>query len=136
MTFGPRKHIAYEDAPVEIMDYCKNLSGAAVTQSSLSALTYRVDEYASDQDAELCRDGTEIVDDTTLPIASAIYDTLQTGAPWDTAHGAGYNMRFTLPGATRPTGNKWHRVEVIGTASAVPFPMAVWIIETLAMGGS
>lgn len=132
-----RRAEGFEDNPLVLMDYCKNLAGAAVTQASLSALTYRVDEYASQEDAEQCESGTETVDDTALTISSCIYDTLQTAAPWDAvANATGYNLRFTLPGTARPNGNKWHRVEVNGTASGVTFAMAVWIVETKAMGGT
>jgi len=129
-----RRAEGFEDSPMILMDRCTNPNTALTTQSSLSSLTYRVDQYDSEADADACANGTEVVDDTALTIASVIYDTLQTTG-W-TVDATGYNLRFTLPGTARPTGNKWHRVEVIGTASAVPFTMAVWVVETKAMGGT
>jgi len=127
----------FEDAPIVLMDRVKNLDGAYVTQSSLTSITYRVDQYASEGDARACINGTEVVDDTTLTISTVISDTLLTAAPWNsTADSTGYNLRFTLPGTARPTGGKWHRVEVILTPSSGGAYPVVWIIDTKAMGGT
>jgi hypothetical protein len=127
----------FEDAPIVLMDRVKNIAGAYITQASVSSISYRCDAYSSQTDAEKCSNGTEVTDDTSLTISSVVYDTLQTAAPWDsTADATGYNFRFTLPAASRPVGDKWHRVEVIITpATGDAYPL-VWIIETLAMGGT
>lgn len=129
--------IGFEDAPIALMDRVKSIAGAYVTQASLSTITYRVDEYASQEDAEQCESGTEILDDTSLTISAVIYDTLQTAAPWDsTADSLGYNFRLDLAGTRRPNGNKWHRIEVLITPSSGGAYPLVWIVETLAMGGT
>lgn len=127
----------FEDAPIVLMDRVKNIAGDYITQASVSTITYRVDAYSSQRDAETCSNATEVTDDTSLTVSAVVYDTLQTAAPWDsTADSAGYNFRFTLPAASRPVGDKWHRVEVVITPSTGDaFPL-VWIIETLAMGGT
>ena len=129
--------IGYEDSPIALMDRVKNLSGTNITQASVSTITYRVDEYASENDARSTSNGTEITDDTSLTKTDVVFDTLQTAAPWDsTADATGYNFRVDLAGTHRPNGNKWHRVEITITPSTGgAFPL-VWIIETLAMGGS
>jgi hypothetical protein len=137
MSAQIRRGEGFEDGPGEVMDRCKGLTGAYITQSSLSSVTYRVDQYESESDAERCVNGTEVIDDTALTVSAVVFDTLQTAAPWDSTKDAvGYNLRFTLPGTARPTGNKWHRVEVIGVSGGISFPMAVWNIDTKAMGGS
>jgi hypothetical protein len=129
--------IGFEDAPIVLMDRVKNIAGDYITQASVSTITYRCDEYASQEDAEECSNGTEIIDDTALVVSSVVYNTLQTAAPWDsTTDATGYNVRFTLPASARTVGERWHRVEVnITPASGDSYPL-VWIIETLAMGGT
>lgn len=124
----------FEDAPIVLMDRVKNIAGAYITQASVSTITYRVDAYSSQRDAETCSNATEVTDDTSLTTADVVYDTLQTAAPWDsTADATGYNFRFTLPAASRPVGDKWHRVEVIITPTSGDAYPLVWIVETLAM---
>jgi len=132
---NPIKYAAgLEDAPIVLMDRVKNIAASYITQASVSTITYRVDAYSSQIDAEKCSNGTEVTDDTSLTISAVVYDTLQTAAPWDsTADATGYNFRFTLPAASRPVGDKWHRVEVIITPSTGDAYPLVWIIETLAM---
>lgn len=135
---NPIKYAAgLEDAPIVLMDRVKNIAGEYITQASVSTITYRCDSYSSQNDAEKCSNGTEVTDDTSLTTSAVVYDTLQTAAPWNsTADALGYNFRFTLPAAARPTGDKWHRVEVIITPTSGDAYPLVWIIETLAMGGS
>lgn len=130
----------FEDTSIVLMDRVKNLAGTYVTQASLSTMTYRVDEYASEADARSCSNGSPIVGTpTSLTIADCVFDTLQTSAPWDsTADPTGYNIKITMPKTTRPNGGKWHRYEIILTPTSGAddaFPL-VWIIETLAIAGS
>jgi len=129
--------IGFEDAPIALMDRVKSIAGAYVTQASLSTITYRVDEYASQEDAETTTGGTVITAATSLTISAVIFDTLQTAAPWDSAaDSTGYNFRLDLAGTHRPNGGKWHRVEIVITPSSGGAYPLVWIIETLAMGGT
>lgn len=129
----------FEDTKIVLMDRVTNLAGAYVTQASLSTMVYRVDEYASEADARACSNGTEIATAQSLTIADCVYDTLQTAEPWDSdADPTGYNVKCVMPKTTRPNGSKWHRYEIMLTptsGSDDAFPL-VWIIETLAMGGS
>lgn len=138
MTFSRTKQAAaYAGCQVALMDRVKNLEGALITQASVSSLSYRVDRYSSLQDAEECENGTETADDTALtPKSSYIFDTLQTAAPWDsTKDASGYNVRVDLPGASRPTGNCWHRYELTITPSTGEAFKIVWIIQSEAVSG-
>lgn len=130
---------AFEDTKITLMDRVKNLSGAYVTQASIDTMTYRVDQYASEIDARKCSNGTEIIDDTSLTVSDCIFDTLQTAAPWDSdSDELGYNVKVALPKTAQPTGDRWHRVEITLTpisGADDAFPL-VWLINTLAMGGT
>jgi len=129
--------IGYEDAPIALMDRVKSIAGAYITQASVSTITHRVDEYASQADAVACQNGTEILAATSLTVSAVVFDALQTAAPWDSAADAiGYNFRLDLAGTRRPNGGKVHRVEIVITpTSGGAYPL-VWIVETLAMGGT
>jgi hypothetical protein len=122
----------YQSTPIVLMDRVKSVAGADVTQSSLSTITYTVKKYASQADAEGDDDATSVITSTSVTISSSIFDTLQTAAPWDSvADTNGYNFKFTLPAASRPTEG-WHRVQFVFTpATGEAYPV-VWIIETLA----
>lgn len=126
-----------EDTPIVLMDRVQNVAGANITQATITSIAYRVFEYASEQEAKLDTNGSEVGESATLTKTDVVFDALQTGAPWDSAKDAvGYNFRFTLPSARRPTGNKWHRVEVTFTPSSGEAFAIVWIIETSALAGS
>lgn len=125
----------FEDSPIVLMDRVTSVSGAAITQATITSIAYVVHEYASQQEAERDINGSAVGTAGTLTKTDVVFDTLQTGAPW-TYDTTGYNFRFTLPGTRRPTGGKWHRVEVTFTpSSGEAFPI-VWIIETKALAGS
>ena len=122
----------YQSTPIVLMDRVKSVADVDVTQASLSTITYTVKKYASQLDAEGDDDATSVITSTSVTISAAIFDTLQTAAPWDsTADANGYNFKFTLPAASRPTEG-WHRVQFTFTpATGEAYPV-VWIIETLA----
>ncbi len=131
MSFFKRT-VAPENSPVVLMDRVYGESKALITQAAIDTITYRVFEYATREDADGDRNREEVGEEAELTPADVIYDTLQTAAPWDTTKdAAGYNFRFTLPGARRPTGGYFARVEVWltpSTSGEEAYPL-VWIIE-------
>ena len=124
-----------EGSPLTLMDRIYGHAGTAITQASLTAISYRTFEYASEDDAESDTSGTEVSTSASLVVADTVFDTLQTDARW-TRDSTGYNFRFTLPVARLPNGGKFIRVEVLfDPTSGDDFP-SVWIIEVLAMAGN
>jgi hypothetical protein len=118
---------AYEGAPLTIRARVVNASGTAITQASVNALgvTYIVDQYNSEREAELDSDATSIITSTSAgAVSSVVFDTLQS---WD-VDDTGYNLAFTLPPASFPTGDKYVRVSVwIDPASGDDFPGVIGI---------
>lgn len=105
---------SYEDQPVTVMSRVRGLSGAYITQASLSAITCKV--YNST--------GT-LVTSPTVTISSAVYDTLQTSDVRWTRDTTGYNFLFTIPATAFPLPG-YYRVEFKFTPSAGdPFHLVV-----------
>jgi hypothetical protein len=127
-----------EDNPITLMDRVRSIADVNITQASVTAITYRVFEYATQAEAEQDIGSSEVGTTGTLTVNSVVYDTLQTAAPWDsTIDATGYNFRFTLPGSRRPTGGKWYRVQVtfdMASGSDDDFD-TVWLIEALPKAG-
>lgn len=115
-----------------LMNRVQNVAAVDVTQASLTSITYTVKKYASQIDAEGDDNATSVITSTSVTISTSIFDTLQTAAPWDSdVSPNGYNFKFTLPAASRPTEG-WHRVQFTFTpATGEAYPV-VWIIQTLA----
>jgi hypothetical protein len=86
-----------------------------ITQASLTTFKYRIDRYASVDEAESDTGATSVIGETALTIASVIFDTLQ---PWDVDDAAhpgpdglsGYNMAHALPASSFPEPG-WYRIE-------------------------
>jgi hypothetical protein len=141
MSAAARVHRAkgFEGAPIVLMNRVYDGAGAVIVQGAITSIAYRVWEYASEDEADRDENGEQVGAEASLTVASVVYNTLQTASPWDsTRDSTGYNFRFTLPSACRPTGGTWHRVEVVFNPSAAgeeDFPI-VWIIETLPRAGS
>lgn len=130
---------AYEDSPVLLMSRVNGLGDVPIVQADIDSISYRAFEYATVEDARLGVNGEEIGEAATLDVSATVFDALQTALPWDADRDAdGYNFRFTLPAARRPTGNRWHRIEVTFAPSAPgeePFP-AVFLVRTKPLAGS
>ncbi len=129
----------YEDTPKVIYARITNTADAAITQATLSTLTYRVDRYTSREDAVNCQDGSEVLGAQSLTIASTIFDTLQTGNGWPAQDTLGYNFKATIPPTAFPDsedaeGNGyWYRVEVwCDPASGDDFLGGVWVFQCFA----
>ena len=129
-----------EDSPKSIYaQIVAGLTEALVTQSLITSLTYRVDQYASKEDAVNDTDATEITDDTALVKTSVIFDTLQTtgpGAGMVTPKGTGYNFATIIPAAAFPASGVWYRVQVrITPSSGDDYTGGKWVLECLARAG-
>jgi hypothetical protein len=125
----------FEGSPLTLMDRIYGHAGTAITQASLSAISYQAWEYSSEDDAESDTNSTAVGTSASLVVADTVFDTLQTDARWS-RDSVGYNFRFTLPVARLPTGGSFVRVEVLfDPASGEDFP-SVWIIEVLPMAGN
>lgn len=125
-----------EDAPCHVYaQIVAGLAPAAITQSSVSSLTYRVDQYDSRDDALAQVGGTEIVDDTALVVASTVFNTLQSsgrGAEMVTSFGTGYNFAASIPGTAFPTGGKWYSVELwVTPTSGDAYRGGWWVLECI-----
>ncbi len=136
----PRLHYgtAFEDTGCSLMDRVYGNAGTAITQATISIIAYKVYEHSSKEDAIAAVDGTLVAGTaSSLTVASVVFDTLQTGAPWDTtADALGYNFRYDSPAVDRPTGGKWYRHEIVFTPTSGAAFAVVWIIECLPMAGS
>lgn len=125
----------FEGSPLTLMDRVYGHAGTAITQASLTAISYAAWEYASVDDAESDTNGTAVGVSASLVVADTVFDTLQTDARW-ARDALGYNFRFTLPVARLPNGGKYVRVEVLfDPTSGEDFP-SVWIIDVLPMAGN
>lgn len=130
---SPYYGVCYEDSPKVILACIRGLDDALITQSTLTALYYRVDRYASRDDAEGCTNGTEVLDDTALVISSTVYNTAQTGSGWPSDLSSGFNFKTTLPASSFPAKAQWYRVEVwCDPTSGDDFLGGKWVLECLA----
>lgn len=122
-----------EDNPIALMDRVYSINGSLVTIASISTITYRV--YAcADKDEVISGAGEIVGPQTSCTVATTVYDTLQTSAPW-TKDATGYNFRIDLPGTARPAPG-WHRVEIIVTPATGSAYTLRWGIKTGALAGS
>lgn len=122
-----------EDNPIALMNNVKNINGAAITQSSITSITYKV--YAcADKDEVISGAGEIVGTQTTCTVSDVVFDTLQTTAPW-TLDSVGYNLRIDLPGSARPAPG-WHRVEIVITPATGSAYTLRWGIKTGALAGS
>ena len=129
-----------EDHPFVAMARIVGAAATAITQASLTGLTYRVDRYSSRDDAEQKQNGTEVVDDTALVVSDVIFNTLQTDNDWG-ADSTGYNFKSTIPASRFPTSHdassnrQWYVVEVwCDPTSGDDFLGAEFILECHATG--
>ncbi len=129
---------AFEDTGCSLMDRVLGNAGAAITQATITSIAYKVYEHDT-KDAAVAATGGTLVAGTasSLTVASVVFDTLQTAAPWDsTADALGYNFRYDSPAVDRPTGGKWYRHEIVFTPTSGAVFAIVWIVECLPMAGS
>jgi hypothetical protein len=123
----------FEGAPKVLMARVQGAAATNITQATVTALSYTVDQYDSEDDALADENATSVATSTALtPVSSYVYDTLQTDNDWQ-ADSSGYNFKFTAPAASFPAGSKWVRVEVwVDPTSGEDFPGGVFVLEVLA----
>jgi hypothetical protein len=126
------KGVAYEGVGKVIRSCIKNYADTNITQATVTAITYLVDQFNSEKEAEECSSPTEITAETSAgSVSSLVFDTLQS---WD-VDDDGFNFQLTLPAASFPTGGKWNRVEVwVDPTSSEDFCGGIWIFEVLSTG--
>jgi hypothetical protein len=126
------KGTAYEGVGKVIRSRIVNYADTDITQASVTAITYLVDQYDSEREAEEDSNATSIQTITSSgTVSSLVFNTLQA---WD-VDDDGYNFQHTLPAASFPTGNKWVRVEEwIDATSGEDFCGGIWIFEVKATG--
>lgn len=121
---SPIRGTAYQDSGVILMARVLGYDNAAINQASIASITLTVvDEKTG-----------EAQDPITLDVSDVVFDTLQTGAPWD-KDADGYNFRYDSLAAQRPEGGRTYRfafqfAPVIGE----PF-WVVFRIETKTLSG-
>ena len=101
-----------EDSPYTLMACIKGQNAVAITQSSLTAMTFRVFQYDSRDEAENDENGTEIGAVATLTVSDVVFNSLQTDNDWD-ATTTGYNLKHVVPAARFPSGGKWIAIEYL-----------------------
>jgi hypothetical protein len=129
---------AFEDCGISLMDRIQGNGGTNITQATISSIAYSVYAY-DDEDKAVAGDasGTAVVEDTALTVSAVVFDSLQTAAPWDsTADSTGYNFRYNSVAADRPSGEKWHRYEIVFTPTSGAAFAVVWVVHTLALAGN
>ena len=105
--------VCHESTPKVLMTRIVGTAATAITQSTLAAISYLVKRYSTKADAENDADGTVVVSETALTLASVVYNTLQTDNDWtNTADSVGYNFKMALPAAALPVAGQWYVVEV------------------------
>ena len=96
--------VVWEDSGATCLSRVVGNDGAAVTQASLTALTYKVFDENSATPGTAATSGT-------LTISEVIYDTLQTGDLWESTDDTGYNFKWQVPASVLTTGGHLYRVE-------------------------
>jgi hypothetical protein len=101
--------------------------GAAITQASLTSITYGVFNKADDS--------AIVAAGTALTIADVVFDTLQTDDRW-TVDSTGYNFRHDATAATFVTGDVVHRFEYKFTPTSGEAWHVVFEVSTINLLGS
>ena len=100
----PAKGTIWEDGAATCMARVLGNAGTAITQASLTAITYKI--YDIDSDTP-----TTVVSSGTVTISTDVFDTLQTGARW-TIDSTGYNYLTTFAASNFATPNHRYVIEV------------------------
>jgi len=90
---------SFAGGTVTLLARVEDAEGQALTSSDAAAVTYRIDAR------DPCEPGSATPvsghEDQPLDPSAVLYDTLQTGAPWD-IDATGYNFRHEIDVATSP----------------------------------
>jgi hypothetical protein len=97
----------WEDQGIFLMSRVLGNAGTAITQASLTAITYGVYDVST---------GTATVTaGTALVISSVVFNTYQVTAvdPRWTLDSTGYNFATSIPASAFPSGNATYQVEIL-----------------------
>lgn len=90
--------VCQRNATPVLMARVENAAGTAITQDTVSTITYSV--YLLDTDHPTDENTRTVVtghEDGSVTVASAVFDTLQTDSPWDSDEDAtGYNFKYQI----------------------------------------
>ena len=110
-------HYTYSTAPEDtspyLMAYVQDGNDVDIQKANMSSITYTVDDI----------DGVETIAETSLTIASVVYDTLQASDSRWTVDDDGYNFAFSVPITGFPEGGRTYIVHVVFT----PIVGAAWV---------
>ena len=112
----------WEGSGATIMSRSYLNSGSAITQATISTLTYKVFDLSSTAPTTATSTGS-------FTVASVVFDTLQTDAIW-TADSTGYNFKAAMTAASFPDGDRVYRVEVKFTPSSGQAWYQVWLVDS------
>ena len=117
MAIAPIQGDCWEDGGSTNLSRVYGAAGAAITQASLSTITYAVfDLQSATPDTS--------VDDGSVTISTSVFDTLQTDGIW-TKDDTGYNFKHTIAATVPSTANHVYRTEYLFTpVSGQPF----WVV--------
>ena len=102
---------------------------SAITQAALSTITYTVYLMSADfPDDPNTRTAVTGHEDAAVTIASSVFDTLQTGEPWDDdADASGFNFKHQIDISTNDCfaiAGRWYKV--VFTATPVTGQVIRW----------
>lgn len=107
----------------------ENPGGTVATAVSLTSISYRVIEYANEDDGTEDSNGTELLAATNLtPVATYVFAL----ASWS-LDSTGYNFELLSPGTNRPNGGKWIRHQITFTPVTGPAYTVVTLNKVLAL---
>uniref|UniRef100_A0A6M3LB96 Uncharacterized protein n=1 Tax=viral metagenome TaxID=1070528 RepID=A0A6M3LB96_9ZZZZ len=95
----------FEDNGAICMARIYGAAGTAVTQAAITGISYKVFDLDSATPYTAVSTGS-------LTVANVIFDTLQTGGPWD-KDTTGYNFKDTRPATNFTTGGHTYRIEYL-----------------------
>lgn len=118
----------WEDAAIQCLARVTGLAGAAITQTSLSSITYKIFDLNGATPNTPISSGT-------LTIASVVFDALQTDARW-TLDTTGYNFRHAHVPTAFPIGDHTYRIEYVFTpTNGDAFPGVFEVYAKAVRGG-
>ena len=99
----------WEDGGASLMARVLGHNAAAITQASVSSITYKVFDLSSGTPPDQVTSGT-------LTVSSVVFDTYQTDARW-TKDSTGYNFRWDAPASAFPSWSVY-QIEIKFTPSS------------------
>lgn len=110
MSAGVIKGTVIEDGGATMLARVVGHSGAAITQASLTSISYKV------FDLDGTTPDTAILSGTAT-VSSVVFDTLQTDSRWS-EDSTGFNFAHALAVTAFPSGDHRHRIEYLFTPAS------------------